>query len=262
MAKAVRGDVARALLLAKKAPRRPRGGRGDRRRGRLRGRARRLEPRRDRQRAERSGGQVAGGRPRSSAGQGLDLDLAERGDRLAVGALDLARLLRPGGEDDRGDLEAGGAGRLERQQRVVDRAEPGGGGDRPAGSRGRRRGRGPGSRAASGTSRPPTPSQTRASAPAAAARAASRSRSGLDLLAGQRRGQVRRGRRPVAVGGDLLVALVGAGGAAQQLVVGLARLLEAGDGGLEDGDPRALGGRGCGRWRRRPRSCRPRCRCR
>ena len=51
----------------------------------------------------------------------------------------------------------------------------------------------------------------------------------VDLLAGQRRRQVRRGRRAVAVGRDLLVALARAGGAAQQLVVGLAGLVEAGD---------------------------------
>jgi uncharacterized protein len=48
MAKAVRGDVARVLLLAEEQPYRLRGRRGARQPGRLRGRARRPEPRRDR----------------------------------------------------------------------------------------------------------------------------------------------------------------------------------------------------------------------
>ena len=36
---------------------------------------------------------------------------------------------RPGGEDDGGDLQSGGAGGFERQQGVVDRAQAGGGDD-------------------------------------------------------------------------------------------------------------------------------------
>ena len=57
------------------------------------------------------------------AGQDLDLDAGEGGDRFAVGLLDPARPLGPGREDDRGDVEAGAPGRLDGQQRVVDRAQ-------------------------------------------------------------------------------------------------------------------------------------------
>ncbi len=48
-----------------------------------------------------------------------------RGDRLAVGTLDLARLLRPRGEHDGTHIQPGRAGRLEREERVADRPEPG-----------------------------------------------------------------------------------------------------------------------------------------
>ena len=128
MAKAVRGDVARALLEAKKPPRDPEARRRDRRGSRLHRRALRRQPRRDRLRC-RSARPAASGVGEVELGEGEDRDVAERGDRLAVGALDLGRLLRPGGEDDRGDLEARGAGGLERQQGVVDRPQAGAGDD-------------------------------------------------------------------------------------------------------------------------------------
>ena len=73
--------------------------------------------------------------------------------------------VRPGREHDDRDLEAGGARRLDRQQRVVDRAEPGRGGDRPAAARGRRRGRGRGSRRRAGRAGRRLPSSRAWSAP-------------------------------------------------------------------------------------------------
>ena len=224
MAKAVRGDVARALLLAKKAPRDPEAAAAIAAR-RLRGRALRLQPRRHRP-ARLSAGQVAGG-GRGQRRQGLDLDLAERGDRLAVGALDLARLLRPGSEDDRGDLEAGGAGGLDRQQRVVDRAEARGGGDHQRvaeidrevadqiGGRLRRI-----ATIAAG--------HQQAADALADQGIGARGRRGaggleqprrLDLLARHRRRQVRRGGRPVPIRRDLLVALLRPRGKPQQLMI-------------------------------------------
>ena len=54
--------------------------------------------------------------------------------------------------------QAGRARRLDREQRVVDRAEPGARGDHQRQRRGRARGRARGSPGVSGTSRPPTPS--------------------------------------------------------------------------------------------------------
>ena len=136
-------------------------------------------------------------------GQGVDGDVGKGGDRLAVGPLDLARLLRPGVEDDGGDLEAGGAGGLDRQQGVVDRAEAGARRRSPAGSRGRRRGRGRGRRGRAGPAGRRRPRRRARRRPSAAARAACAQALRVDLLAGQRRGEVGRGRRPVAVGGDL-----------------------------------------------------------
>ena len=96
MAKAVRGDVARALLLAKKPPADPEAAAAIAERP-----------------ASRSSSPPASldvivsarlQRPARLAGvgeverrQGLDLDLAERGDRLAVGALDLGSAPRARG---------------------------------------------------------------------------------------------------------------------------------------------------------------------
>ena len=104
------------------------------------------------------------------------------------------------------DLEPRRPRRLDRQQRVVDRAEPGRGGDRqrqPEVDRevadqvagGERHEQAADALADQGVGA--------RGGRAAAARSALR----VDLLAGQRRRQVRGGGGPVAVGGDLLVAL-------------------------------------------------------
>src|SRR5581483_6397481 len=53
----------------------------------------------------------------------LDGHVAEPGQRLAVGALHRARVAGPGGQHHGAHLEAGRARGLERQQRVVDRAQ-------------------------------------------------------------------------------------------------------------------------------------------
>jgi hypothetical protein len=179
------------------------------------------------------------GRVEVDAGQRVDLHLAQRGDRLAVGALDRGRLLGPGGEDDRSDVEARRPRRLERQQRVVDRAQAGRGGDDERQAERKREV----AHQAAGRQRHEQAADALADQRVGVRRG--RPRGGdqalrVDLLARQLRRQVRRHRRPVAVGRDLGVALRGAGGAAQQRMVWLPRLVEPGDGGLEHGDPLAL----------------------
>ena len=169
--------------------------------------------------------------------QRLDLDVAERRDRLAVRRSTAVGASGQGVSTTTATVEPGRPRGLEREQGVVDRAEAGRRGDRRAAGRGRRRGRAPGSRRRAGRAgrrRPRRRARRRLGG-----RRAPRCEQpvAVDLLARQLRGQVRRDRRTVAIGGDLLVALLGAGGAAQQLVVGLAGFVEAGHGGLEDGDP-------------------------
>ena len=61
--------------------------------------------------------------------QRRDLDLAEPRDRVPVGAHASRRLGRPRRQHDRAHAQAAPARGLERQQRVVDRAEPGARGD-------------------------------------------------------------------------------------------------------------------------------------
>ena len=171
---------------------------------------------RDRQAGRCRAGQVSGA-VRSISGSGVDLDLAEAGDRGAVVALDLARLGGPGGEDDGGDLEPGGAGGLDRQQGVVDRAEAGRGGD----DHGVAEVGGQVADQVAGRERHQQAADPLADDRLGAGGGGRRGGAqplGLDLLAGQRRRQVRRGRRAVAVGRDLRVAL-GGPDAAQQLVV-------------------------------------------
>ena len=181
MAKAVRGDVARALLLAKKAPADPEAAAAVAREAGFEVELTGSQPRRHRLAAEAEAmrGQARpGGGPRSSRGRVWTSTSPSAAIVSRLERLDLGRLVGPGGEDDRGDLEAGGAGRLDRQQRVVDRAEAGRGGDDQRVAEVDREVADQVVAAASGTSRPPTPSQTSASAPAAAARATSSSRSG------------------------------------------------------------------------------------
>ena len=105
------------------------------------------------------------------------------------------------------DLEPGRPHRLDRQQGVVDRPEPRRRRRSPPAARGRGRSRGPGSRAsaAPGSRRPPRRRAGRRPPPRPRPRA--RSRVGLDPLAGQLGGEVRRDRRAVAVRGDLVVGL-------------------------------------------------------
>ncbi len=137
-----------------------------------------------------------------------------------VRALDGAGARRPGRQHDHRDLEARGARRLDREQRVVDRPQRRGRRRSRAEARGRRRGRGPGSpgRAArAGRRRPRRRARRRRPPP----RAARRSSSGSISSPASSGAEVGGGRRPVAVGRDLVVALGGARGPAQQLVVGL-----------------------------------------
>ena len=58
-----------------------------------------------------------------------DLDPAQAPDRLGVGAVDLRWLGRPRRQHDRTHVEARGARRLDGEQRVVDRPQPGARGD-------------------------------------------------------------------------------------------------------------------------------------
>ena len=124
----------------------------------------------------------------------------------------------PRREHHGGDIECSGSGRLEREQRVIDRAQT---------RRARRQGQASSTArsrtvksSASGTSRPPTPSTISVSARRARAVAprAARPACGVDRLARQRRRQVRRHRRSEAQRRDLLGSIAAARG--QQLVVG------------------------------------------
>ena len=171
--------------------------------------------------------------------------MGERFDAHAAEPLDRSRFERssspgrlgPRRQHHRIHLEPSCSHRLDRQQGVVDRPEPGGCRDHHAEVRARGRSRGRGSRgsAAPASRRPPRRRAGRRRAPASAAALVQPSR--VDRLAGQLGAEVGRDRRPVAIGRDLVVGLTRAGGAAQQLVVGLAAVVEAADRRLEHGDP-------------------------
>ena len=106
-----------------------------------------------------------------------------------------ARLGRPRSQHDGGDRQADGARRLDRQQGVVDRAEPGGGSDYDGSPRSTARSAHQVARAQRDESarRLPHRSARRHSPPQ---RRREPQAPGVDLLAGQLGGQVRRGRGP------------------------------------------------------------------
>ena len=170
---------------------------------------------------------------------------------------------RPGGEHDRGHLEPGRPRRLDRQQGVVDRPEPGRGGDhhrqaevagevadqvvrRQRDEEARRRPRRPAGR----RPRAAACAARRAAAPGRSARRPARRRGAARPAArsGRARSRRRTAREPAARRSSSWSGSPG--------------VVEPADRRLEDGDPLARAPRRCARSPPRPPSCRPRCRCR
>ena len=171
----------------------------------------------------------------------------------------------PRREHDRGDLEPDRPRRLDRQQGVVDRPQAGRGGDH------HRQPQLPGEVAHQVAERQRDQQAADALADQDVGASPRRPRRRASSAPGSIRSpassaaEVRRDRRAVAVGRDLLVGLRRPGGAAEQRVVGLARsppVVQAADRRLEDRDPLA----GCGERPRDRRGddglARPRSRCR
>ena len=198
--------------------------------------------------------------PTSAERRDLDARRAARSSSRFERSID-GRLRRPRREHDRAHVEAGGARGLERQQRVVDRAE----------ARAARRRRAAG-RASTARSRTRVAERERDEQAADAlddehVGARPRARRGherrrVERRAGQLGGEVRRDRRAEAQRRDLVAAR--AGRRREQLVVG--RALASGSSrpvttGLNAADAHAARAQRRGDRRGERRSCRRRCRC-